>query len=510
MNDINKSYWIKSSVGGNYGRLDKDIETDILVIGGGITGVALSYLLAKQGLEVVLVDADNLCMGSSGRNTGKVTVQHDDFYWRIEKKYGTNAAKLYYEANNEGLNFIEKSIKENNINCNFEKLPSYVFTEKDSYIDDIKREYETCKKIGIDCNYHNSLALPLDVKAAISFNNQAQFNPKQYIDSLAKCATKLGMKIYENTPIVDLEVNNECEAKTREGYIIKAKKVTIASHAPWYDGLNLFFAKEVAERSYLLAADLKEDLLKGMFINLEKPSRTFRTYEGEGKKLLIIGGGDHKVGQGGQEEEIYDALKSYASKVFNVDEFKYQWSAQDHMSFDSLPFIGKISSNKDNVYVATGYSKWGMTNGVAAAIIIKDLIAKGSSKYEDIFKPSRKGSFFTTDFIKENTNVAINLISGKLNLGSDNMPKEKGEGKTVNIDGKRYGAYRNYDEKLYIVDITCTHLGCELKFNGAEKTWDCPCHGSRFDYKGNIVEGPALRPLKLFNNGENVVDPKFI
>lgn len=510
MNDINQSYWISSSKGDNFNKLEHDIETEVVIVGGGITGVTSAYLLAKEGIDVVLVDADKIAMGSSGRNTGKVTVQHDDFYWQIEKKYGLEAAKLYYDANNEGLNFIESSIKENNINCNFERLPSYIFTEKDSFVDDIKKEYDVCKKIGIDCYYHSNLDLPLDIKAAISFNNQAQFNPKQYIDGLAKAAGKLGTKIYENTTIVDLMLNKGFECKCRDGHIIKSKKVIIASHAPWYDGLNLFFAKEVSERSYLLAGDLNIDLPKGMFINLEQPSRTFRCYEGEGKRLLIIGGGDHKVGQGGKESEIYNTLKNYANKVFEVDNFRYQWSAQDCMSFDNLPFIGRISSEEDDIYVATGYSKWGITNGVSAAIIIKDLITKGSSRYEEVFNPSRKGGFFTKDFIKENVNVAINMVSGKLKLGSDNMPKEKGEGKIVNIEGKRYGAYRNFDNELYIVDITCTHLGCELTFNGAEKTWDCPCHGSRFDYEGNVVEGPALKPLKRYGDGNNDINPKFI
>lgn len=510
MNDNNKSYWISSSKGCNYEKLNKNIDVEYLVVGGGITGVVLTYLLSKEGLNSTLVDANKICNGASGRNTGKATVQHDDFYWQIEKKHGIDSAKLYYKANNKALDFIEDSINKNDISCNFERLPSFVYTEKESYVDNIKREYETCKEIGIDCTYYNSLELPLDIKAAISFNNQAQFNPKQYIDSLANRAFKLGAKIYENTPIIDLKVGDRCQLETRDGYIIKANNVIIASHTPWYDGLNLFFAKESAERSYLLAYDLKHNIPKGMYINLEKPSRTFRTYNGEGKNLLIVGGGDHKVGQGKKEDEIYNELKSYASKVFNVKELHYKWSTQDYMSFDRLPFIGKISKEEDKVYVATGYSKWGMTNGVSAAMIIRDLIINKKSEYEEIFKPYRKGSFFTKYAIKENINAGINMISGKMNLGHDDMPIQKGEGKIVNIEGERYGAYRHFDNNLFIVDITCTHLGCELKFNGAEKTWDCPCHGSRFDYKGNVVEGPALNPLRLFKDGKNQIDPKFI
>lgn len=180
------------------------------------------------------------------------------------------------------------------------------------------------------------------------------------------------------------------------------------------------------------------------------------------------------------------------------------------MSFDNVPYIGYINKREDNIYVATGFSKWGITNGTVAGIIIKDLIINNNSDYKDTFNPSRLGSYFSKDFIKENANVAINYVSGKLKIGSGDMPKNNGEGKIVNIDGKRYGVYKDDNGDFYIVDTTCTHLGCELNFNSEEKTWNCPCHGSRFDYKGNILEGPALKPLKLYGHGDNDVNPKLL
>ena len=507
---MNESYWILSSKSKEYKKLNEDIETECLIVGGGITGITTAYLLAKKGVDVTVVDSYKIGYGASGRNTGKLTAQHDDFYSKIEKKYGFDTAKLYYEANSKALNLVESIIKENNISCHFERVPAYIFTEDISYVQDIKDEYDTCKKIGIECEYHDTLELPLDIKAAMSFKKQAQFNPKQYIDALADAAIEVGAKIYENTHIIDLEKGQTCKLKTKDENIIRAENVVISSHAPWYDSLNLYFAKEIAERSYLLGAIMKKDLPKGMFINLEDPSRTFRTYEGEGKRLLIVGGGDHKVGQGGKEGEIYDRLKNYAHDTFEVENIKYQWSTQDYMSFDNLPFIGYISKDTDNIYVATGYSKWGMSNGTVAAMIISDLMVEKKSKYKEVFNPSRKGSYFTKDFIKENVDVVVNYVGGKLNLGSDEMPKEKGEGKTITIDGKRYGAYRHFNDKLYIVDITCTHLGCELHFNGAEQTWDCPCHGSRFDYEGNVIEGPAIKPLNRYGEGKNSIDPKLV
>ncbi|MBO3446285.1 FAD-dependent oxidoreductase [Clostridium sp. CCUG 7971] len=506
---MNQSYWILSTQSKNYEKLGKNIKTNTLIVGAGIVGITTAYLLAKQGVDVVVVDADKVAYGSSGRNTGKVTTQHDVKYSEINNKYGLEIASLYYEGNNEALNLVKDIIKENNIDCKFEQVSAYMYTQNENYIPDLKDEYELCKKIGIDCEYHNKLDLPMDIKGAISFNNQGQFNPKQYVDALANKCVELGVKIYENTPITNLEKGKVCKAKTKDNTEIEAENIVIASHVPWYDGLNLYFAKEKADRSYLLGVTLETDFPKGMFISIEEPTKTFRSYEGEGKKLLIFGGNDHKTGQGKIEEEIFEDLKQYASENFNVNDFKYEWSAQDCMSFDNMPYIGYINKSENNIYVATGFSKWGMTNGTLSAIIISDLITKDKSKYEEIFKPTRKGSYLNTDFIKENLNVGISYISGKLKFGSEEMPREKGEGKIVNIDGKRYGAYRNYDGELYVVDITCTHLGCELKFNSAEKTWDCPCHGSRFNYEGNILEGPALRPLKRYGEGKNKVDPKL-
>ncbi|MGL5750595.1 MAG: FAD-dependent oxidoreductase [Paraclostridium sp.] len=501
---MNESYWILSSKHNELSSLEEDIDVDILIVGGGIVGVTTAYLLAKKGVKCTLVDADKVGYGSSGRNTGKITSQHSIIYSKINNKYNIEDAKLYYQGNNEALDLMESIIKENNIDCNFERRDSYILAQNENYLEELKEEYETCKSIGIDCEYHDSLPLPVECLGAISFKNQAHFNPKKYIDALLKECIHLGVGVYENTPIVDFEKGNECTLTTNKRKVITAKKVVIASHVPWYDGKNFYFAKEKADRSYLVAGKLENDIMPGMFLGVEDRGITFTTYEEDNNKLLIFGGGDHKVGQCKNEEEIYEKLKAYASDKFGVKEFKYQWSAQDYMSYDNMPYIGHINKKEENVYVATGFSKWGMSNGTLSAMIISELILKNSSKYEEVFNPSRKGSYLTTEFYKENLNVAIKYIEGKLKYGSDDFPIEKGSAQIVVLeDNKRYGAYRHYDGKLYIVDITCTHLGCELTFNSAEKTWDCPCHASRFDYKGNVLEGPAVKPLNRYGEGKN-------
>ncbi len=505
---MNKSYWILSSRGSTYDKIQENIEADILVVGGGIVGMTTAYLLGKQGKNVVLVEADKIGYGSSGRNTGKVSTQHGIIYSKLEKKHNLETSYTYYEINQKALQLVETIALDNKIECNLEKLPSYVFTQEESLLKELEYEYSICKKIGIDCEYHSNLELPIEIKGALSFNNQLQINPKKYLDGLGRVCHKLGVKIYENTPITNMESGDICVLKTDNNKTIKAKIVIIASHFPWYDGMNFYFAKEKGDRSYLMGAHYKEKFQPGMFISMEEPTRTFRIYEGDDKRLLIIGGNDHKVGQGKIENDNFDNIKDFAKVNFNVQDFDYKWSAQDYMSFDNLPYIGHINKKEKNVYIATGFSKWGLTNGTASSIIISEMIINNKSKYENIFKPYRKESFFTKDFIKENMNVAYKFIGGKLNLGSDEMPMDKGEGKIVNIEGKRYGAYRHFDDKLYIVDITCTHLRCELKYNSAEQTWDCPCHASRFNYNGDILEGPALEPLKVYEEYSKLLDIK--
>ena len=507
---MKESYWILSSESKKYKILHENIETSYLVVGGGITGLTTAFLLAKENLNVTLVDADRIGYGATGRSTGKITTQHNS-YAKIERKYGLNKAKQYYEANNKALKFIESIIDEYNIDCDFEKVPAFTYTSDENYIEELREEYEACIRIGIHCDYYDNIeGLPIEVKGAISFPNQGQFNPKKYINALGEICKKLGVNIYEKTAVTDLEEDDKYKVKTASGNIITTKNLIIASHVPWHDGgLKLYFGREEANKSYLIASDLNVNLPKGMFLSIDNTSRTFKIYNDGVKKVLIIGGYDFKVGKEDVSYSIYDEIEDFAKNNFNSSKTYTKWMTQDYMSFDDIPYIGNINSKDKGIYVATGFCKWGNTNGTIAGIIIKDLIINNKSEFKELFNPTRSGSYLNLKFISKNLEVAYDYIKGKLDLGDDNIPIEKGEGGIVNIDGKKYGAFRNYDGKLHIVDITCTHLGCELRFNKEEHTWDCPCHGSRFNYDGNILVGPALKPLKKYGQGENKIDPKL-
>lgn len=503
---MEKSLWIEKSKPKEYEKLDKDIKIDNLIIGGGIAGLTTACLLRQERLEVALVEADRIGYGTSGRNTGKITCQHGLIYSEIEKQCGLEGAKIYYEKNKEAIDFIENISEENNISCDFKRKSAFIFTEKEKYIKALKEEFKSYTEMGIPCTYHQTLDLPLNIKAAIEIPNEGQFNPKMYLDGLGDLFARNGGKIYEHTPIEDIWKEKNI-ALTRDGCRISYNNLIICSHMPFYDGMNLYFARLKAERSYLVAGKYEKAFPEGMYINVEEPGRTLRLYENNGEKLLLVGGEKHKVGQGDENKDYYDILKAYASDNFGIEDFKYKWSAEDYITPDHIPYVGLLNKNHKNIFVATGFGKWGMTSGVAGAIIIRNLITSKKEGYEELFCPHRPGRLMSFDIVKDNVNLATQYIKGKLEKGSNCISLNPGQSQIVHIEGERYGAYCDENNEVHIVDITCPHLGCELKFNHLEKTWDCPCHGSRYNYDGGVLEGPTTMGLKRYGEGKNRVNP---
>ena len=501
---MNTPYWILSSKGKKYDALDTDLSTDYLVIGGGITGVTCLYLLTKEGLDAVLIDANQIGCGTSGRNTGKATAQHGLIYSGIEKKYGLEKAKQYYDINTKAIRFIEERSKEFGPDCQFKRLPAYLFTQHDSYVEKLEKEYELYQKIGADCSYEKETPLPINVLGALKMNGQAQFHPKRYVDAMARQAVLQKGRIFEHTRVVDFEPGKECIVELENNKKISAKNVIIASHYPCYDGKGFYFARLKAERSYIIGVEM-ESFPEAHMINAEDPTRSFRYIPEE--KVLMIAGENHKVGH--DDDDYYQMLKDYAGEVFKADRVKYQWSAQDYKPHDDIPYAGYLNSDYKNIYVATGYRKWGLTNSAAAAMLISDLIMEDASEYEELYSHLRVNDIVSLNFVKENADMAVQWLGGKLNMGEPELPEEKGVGVIVNVNGKRCGFYRDEEDNIYMVDTTCPHMSCELKWNSQERSWDCPCHGSRFDYKGNILEGPAEYPLNGYKEPKNKINPQF-
>lgn len=508
---LNESYWIYSTNTTNYPSLENNIDVDVAIIGGGIAGLTSAFELSMSGVNVAVFEANRIAKGTSGHTTAKITTQHNIIYSKIEDSISITMAKQYAVANQNGLDFIIDTVKKNNIDCNLKKLPSYIYTQKESEISKIEKESKIASSLGFDANFLSTTHLPFPVKCALCFENAAEFHPRKYLLALGDLIVKSGSKIYENTPIVDISKNNDgCVLISKKGTKIKASKVIIASHFPCYDGFGLYFSRLKPERSYIVASSIKTPLPRGMFINTEEPRRSIRFYEEENENLVLIGGENHKTAHGNNAVSHYQNLSEFAKVNFDIDKIKFRWSTQDYITPDGIPYIGHLTNKSKNIYVATGFAKWGMTNGTAAGMLLKDLIIKGDSPWEDVFNPSRftpKAS--TTSFFIENFDSALQFFSGKFKHVEKGNKIEKNHAKVVKIEGEKYGAYRDNDNKLYLVDITCPHLGCELKWNNAEKTWDCPCHGSRFSYDGSIVEGPAMYSLNKFKEPSNKIHPNL-
>lgn len=494
-----ESYWLESTILPQYAALEQSIEADVAVVGGGISGITTAYLLAQEGLKVVLLEAGMLLNGTTGHTTAKITAQHDLIYDELVTKLGAEKALLYYQANHDALQFIKQTIEKNDIKCGFSIQDSYVYTDSDDYISKLEKEMAAYSMLGIAGAYVEEIPLQLPTKAAVVMKQQAQFHPLHYLSALVRKFEETGGTIYEQTTAVDVEESPLPEVITSKGHRIKCKHVVSCTHFPFYDGHGFYFARMHADRSYVLGLHVEEDIPGGMYLSAEEPKRSIRYVEtAEHGKLLLIGGQSHKTGQGVCTINHYEELMRYASKQFHVKEIAYRWSAQDLVTGDHIPYIGRITASSPNVYIATGYRKWGMTNGTAAALLIRDLIVEKVNAYEELFAPSRSISLSTVaKLVVDNVDVAKHLIAGKLEM-VHNRPEDLAadEGGVVRLHGKRAGAYKDVNGKLFLVDTTCTHMGCEVEWNNGDRTWDCPCHGSRFSFNGEVVEGPAEMPLK--------------
>lgn len=505
-----KSYWIDSTQETNYPSLNKDMSADVAIVGGGIVGITAAYLLKKQGLRVILIESGRIVQGATGFTTAKITSQHHLIYNKIINSMSVDCARQYAQANESSIDFIEDMTKELNINCDFETLPSYMYTNDDKYLMTLQKEAEAASRLGIAAEYVDNMPIDIPMKSAVVFHNQAQFNPRKYLLPIAKRIEGDSSYIFENTEVIEVHEGKNISLITNRGYKVTAPKVIIASHFPCYDGKGMYLTRLRPQRSYVVAVSIEGSFPKATFINTENPGRSLRGCSDNGEQLVLIGGEGHKTAHGSDFSEHYNNLIQFGRSVFKINDIKYKWSTQDYVTIDDVPYIGNLTSSEKNIYVATGFREWGMTNGTAAARILADEILDRDNPWKEVFNPSRhfNGPAYKNLF-SENFDVAKELVKSKIKAPEKKIDVEPGEGKIVEINGRKYGAYRDDEGELHIVDSTCTHVGCELTWNDAEKSWDCACHGSRFTYDGDILEGPATHKLHRYGEGKNKIDPNL-
>ncbi len=431
-----ESIWSENSKIPKFDALDGDISVDVLIVGGGITGVLCARCLQDAGVDYALIEADRICGGVTKNTTAKITIQHGLLCYELIKKFGVEKARLYFEAQSDALRKYKAMCRD--IDCDFEEQPSFVYsTSNPRVIEDETRAFE---KIGIRAYFEKQINLPVDSLGAVRIDNQAQFDPLKFVSHICR-----GLNIFERTKALEFSPDG---VLTNRGKI-KAKKIIMATHFPIINKHGLYFVKMYQHRSYVLALSGAERV-GGMYVDADAKGLSFRNYG----DYLLLGGGGHRTGkQGGG----YNELEAFAKKHYPNDTITHRWATQDCMTLDGIPYIGQYSLGAENLYVATGFNKWGMTNAMLSAMMLRDMVVEKENKYAEVFSPSRS-------MIR--SQLFCNLGESLLGWVTPTSPR-------------------------------CPHLGCVLKYNRAEHTWDCPCHGSRFTEDGQLIDNPATDDKRI-------------
>lgn len=497
---MNESLWIQECPLSNFPSLKNDIEVNTLIIGAGIAGLTTAYYLSKAHQSIAIIEADHVGYGASGRSTGKITSQHGFIYHDLIAEYGYEKAKLYYSANEEAIDSIEEIVNEYQIDCDFKRVSSVLFAFDEMKKAKLQDEYQACLDLDIPCTYIDKTNYPFSIIGGIRFDKQAQFQPLKYLQGLARILVDQGISIYEQTTADQLyDVSNGYRITCKNKHTIHAKQVVIATQFPFIDRGHFYFSRMYSDASFLSAAPCSLPLGDDQLISIDDDSRSYRTYQNK----LIAGGGVHKSGQ--FDKLKYDDFILHNKSMFQLGDDDITWSSQDYMSFDHIPYIGCMEKGNPNLLIASGFNKWGNTSGTIAGKLLCAYLLENESQYQDLYDPHRFKGIFSAQFIKENMNVAYEFIRGKLKNANQSFPNP-GQGCIMEIDHHKYGVYQSETKEIFIVDATCPHLGCLLHFNDMDKTWDCPCHGSRFHVDGRVVKGPANDKLRLYGEGLNDID----
>ena len=430
-----ESLWQKTAELPRFDTLNQNLKTDVLIIGGGIAGLLCAYSLKQAGVDCALVEAGRICSGITKNTTAKITLQHGLIFDKLIRTFGLTAAKLYFQANWSALEQYAELCQ--TIDCDFQRRDSYVYSMDDKR--KLEKELIALDKIGYGADFVEQLPLPFPVAGAVRIEHQAQFNPLKFLSAISK-----GLNIFENSAVLELRPDGTVTARG----VVSADKIIVATHFPFLNKHGSYYLKLYQHRSYVLGLKNGPDI-NGMYVDENEKGLSFRNAEG----FLLIGGGSHRTGKkgGGWQE-----LEAFSQRCYPDAPIAYRWATQDCMSLDGIPYIGRYSAKTPNLYVATGFNKWGMTNAMAAASIITDLVLGRDNPYTDLFSPSRS-------ILRPQ--LAANSLEAVVNLMTPTTPR-------------------------------CPHLGCALKYNPAEHSWDCPCHGSRFTSNGKLIDNPSTGDIK--------------
>ncbi|HSY62406.1 MAG TPA: FAD-dependent oxidoreductase [Cytophaga sp.] len=485
-------------------------EADVVIVGGGITGISTALRLQREGKKCVVLEAQNIGFGTTGGTTCHLNTLLDTPYYTIKNNFGEKNAQLVYALTDKALNLIEKNILGYDIDCGFARKDAYLFSQDEKQSKELDKIVEAANEVGLEMDFSKSIPVPLPFEKAAKISGQGQMHITKYLYGIAEAFERMGGRIIQNCRVTDcVEEQGETIVLTSKGKI-KAAHVVYATHTP--PGVNVLHFEIAPYRSYVLAVTLVDNTYPDALVyDLDEPYHYYRTQEADGKKYLIFGGEDHKTGHEEHTEFCFTKLESYLRKYYNIDQVVFKWSSQYFESVDGIPYIGHLPGNPENVWVATGFGGNGIIYGTATACILTDLICKGSSPYEKLFSPSRfKPAAGFANAVKEGTDVIKQFAGKKLAIEKINGASElaHNEAKLVKYEGRSVGLYKDEQGKLFAVNPACPHINCSVSWNGAEKSWDCPCHGSRFSFTGELMTAPARKDLEMIELFDPYVLPQ--
>jgi glycine/D-amino acid oxidase-like deaminating enzyme/nitrite reductase/ring-hydroxylating ferredoxin subunit len=500
---LNSPYWLEGA-DTSFPTLTSELEVDVAVIGAGITGCSAAYLLKQAGQSVALLETNRIGYGATGYTTAKLTVGHGLVYADLIKSHGVEAATLYARSNHEALEQIALIVQAESIECDFEPATNYVYVESQRFARNIEREVEAACVAGVDASLTTQTDLPYPVAAAIKVDDQAQIHPWKYVAALAKIVAGDGSHVFELTRATNVSSGNPCIVDTSAGRI-RADHVIVATQLPFLDR-GLFFAKAHPTKSYAVAAVVDGGSApRGMYISADQPTRSVRSAPGagvDGQRILIVGGEGHRMSEASDPRRRYERLEEFLADRFATSATHW-WSTHDYSPVDKLPYIGRLRRSDERILVATGFAKWGMTKGTLAGAMLRDAVLGRDNPYADLYDAKRVDlGQSVRELTRQNGKILGLLVRDRLRRRPGAHQIERlapGDGVIARIGGKHYAVSRSENHEVIVLSARCTHLGCIVGWNAADRAWECPCHGSRFGVDGVVVQGPATGDLRREN-----------
>ena len=489
------SLWVDTAEKTDLPKLEGPLRVDVAIVGGGIAGLTAAALLKQQGARVAVLEAGRVGTGVTGHTTGKVSSLHQLVYRELRRSFGIEGARIYGEANQAAIEQVARLVETEAIECDFQRVSNYTYAESDSGLKEVEEEAAIALKLGLPAEFTRSVPLPYPVAGAVRFSDQAQFHATKYLVGLARSVAGDGSHVFEQTRATEVKDDSPCRVSTEAGSVI-ADAVIIATNFPILDR-GLFFARCHPHRSYLIALGLDGEPPEGTFISADQPLRSILPYRDGEANYLLVGGEGHRASDSVDAADRYLRLETWARERFPVSSLEYRWSTQDAVPVDGVPYVGRMSPFSKNLYVATGFRKWGLTNGTVAAMILSDRILGKPNPWSSTFNSNRlKPLAGGRRFLSENLRAGARLVGGRIrSRGSALGDLERGEAKVLELKGEKVAAYKDDGGDVHAVSAVCTHQGCLVEWNGSDKTWDCPCHGSRFELDGAVIQGPAVDDL---------------